>query len=176
MFYKIGDEYGFGFNQVRQRFPNVSFPRGQVITDFPGVEPYEPTEPPAYNAVTHEIREAPPANGVQQWEIVALSPEQVAINQQIAQELLQNSVVEATQQRLDTFAMTRNYDGILSAATYATSVVPKFQAEGQYAVQARDATWSKLYEVLEEVQAGTRPVPTGYADIEPLLPVLQWPL
>lgn len=84
-------------------------------------------------------------------------------------------VVERTQQRLDAFAQTRFYDGILSACTYATSPTPRFQADGQYCVEARDATWAKLYEMLAEVEAGTRPMPTGYADIEGELPVLVWP-
>lgn len=88
---------------------------------------------------------------------------------------LQERVVTATQQRLDDFARTRNYDGILSACTYATSAVPKFQAEGQYAVQVRDATWAALYALLDEVQAGTRPVPASFADVEPMLPPLEWP-
>lgn len=83
--------------------------------------------------------------------------------------------VERTQKRLDDFARTRNYDGILSACTYATSTVPKFQQEGQYCVNARGNTWATLYQLLAEVQAGTRPMPSGYADIEPLLPVLEWP-
>lgn len=88
---------------------------------------------------------------------------------------VQGEIVTATQQRLDDFARTRNYDGILSLCTYATSTVPKFQAEGQYGVTARDATWAKLYEMLAEVEAGTRPMPTGFADIEPELPSLAWP-
>ena len=88
---------------------------------------------------------------------------------------IQASIVTATQQRLDDFAKTRNYDGILSACTYATSTVLKFKTEGQYCVEARDATWAKLYEMLAEVEAGTRPMPSGYADIEPELPALVWP-
>lgn len=90
-------------------------------------------------------------------------------------EALQAEIVAATQARLDAFARTRSYDGILSACTYATSTVPRFQAEGQYCVEARDATWAKLYEMLAEVQAGTRPVPTGFPDIETGLPPLAWP-
>ncbi|MDD2711281.1 MAG: hypothetical protein PHU77_00035 [Simplicispira sp.] len=95
---------------------------------------------------------------------------------QAEQMSLQEQVVAATQTRLDDFARTRNYDGILSACTYATSTVPKFAAEGQYAVQARDATWAALYGLLEEVQAGTRPVPAGFGDVEPLLPAMEWPV
>ena len=86
------------------------------------------------------------------------------------------AVTEATQARLDTFAKTRNYDGILSACTYADSTVPKFATEGQYAVQARDATWAALYALLAEVQAGTQPVPASFDDVRPLLPALEWPV
>lgn len=88
--------------------------------------------------------------------------------------ILQESIEQAVQDRLDSFAKTRGYDGIQSAATYATSANAKFKAEGQCAVDARDATWAKCYEILAAVQAGTRTV-TSYADIESDLPALNWP-
>lgn len=78
------------------------------------------------------------------------------------------------QRHLDDFARTRNYDNIMSAATYATSTVPKFAAEGQYAVEARDATWAKCYEILAAVEAGSRPMPT-LDELLAELPVLTWP-
>lgn len=81
----------------------------------------------------------------------------------------------AIQQRLDDFAKTRGYDGILSACTYATSTVPKFKAEGQYCVDARDATWAKCYEILASVESGVRPMPT-LAEIIAELPALAWPV
>jgi hypothetical protein len=90
-------------------------------------------------------------------------------------EQIQDEIVTATQQRLDDFAKTRNYDGILSACTYAADPNPKFAFEGQYCIDARGATWTKLYEIMAEVEAGTRPMPSGYADIEGDLPVLAWP-
>jgi len=90
-------------------------------------------------------------------------------------EQIQAEIVTATQQRLDSFAKTRNYDSILSACTYATDLNPKFASEGQYCVDARGATWTKLLEMLAEVKAGTRPMPSGYADVEGELPVLAWP-
>lgn len=105
----------------------------------------------------------------QEWE--AARTDEMAIR---AQRLMQ-SIVDATQKRLDDFARTRNYDDILSLCTYATSAVPKFKQEGQYGVEARDATWAALYTILAEVEAGTRPVPSGFADIEAILPALAWP-
>lgn len=88
---------------------------------------------------------------------------------------LQQQIVSAAQRRLDTFAQTRGYDGILSACTYASSNVEKFCVEGQYCVEVRDSTWAALYQLLSEVEAGARPVPNGFEDIEPELPVLAWP-
>lgn len=88
---------------------------------------------------------------------------------------LQASIVSQTQARLDTFAKTRNYAGILSLCTYSGSLVPKFAAEGQYGVQLRDDTWSTCYQILADVEAGIRPLPSGYEEIAPELPTPQWP-
>ena len=88
---------------------------------------------------------------------------------------MQAAFTAAIQCRLDDFARTRNYDGILSACTYATSTVPKFKAEGQACVNLRDATWAAAYDVLAKVQAGQRAMPTSIADIEADLPALVWP-
>lgn len=82
---------------------------------------------------------------------------------------------DAIQKRLDEFARTRNYDDIKSACTYALSGVAKFKAEGQACVNLRDATWSAAYNILANVLAGTRPMPTSIADIEADLPALEWP-
>ena len=89
-------------------------------------------------------------------------------------EELQAEIVEVTQQYLDNFARTRNYDGILSACTYATSTVSKFQAEGQACVAWRDAVWTTCYKILGEVESGQRPAPSG-EDLVALLPTMTWP-
>ena len=78
------------------------------------------------------------------------------------------------QRRLDVFAKTRGYDGILSAATYATSGDLDFSVEGQYAVDVRDSTWRKAYEILGDVTDGLRPLPT-WEELEAELPALKWP-
>ena len=80
----------------------------------------------------------------------------------------------AVQKRLDNFAQSRGYDNMLSAATYATSTIAKFAAEGRAAVDARDSTWAACYAVLAAVQSGDRDMPT----LERLLaelPILAWP-
>jgi len=109
------------------------------------------------------------------WRIDALSAEEAEAAAQAAALNLKNEITGRTQQRLDEFARTRNYDGILSLCTYATSTNLKFKQEGQYGVEVRDTTWAKLYEILAEVESGTRPIPSGYDEIESELPQLQWP-
>ena len=89
---------------------------------------------------------------------------------------LKSGIESRTQQRLDDFARARNYASMISLCTYATSTNQRFSAEGQYGVEARDATWAKLYEILDEVESGIRPVPSSYEDIEPELPALDWPV
>lgn len=88
---------------------------------------------------------------------------------------LQADIVRHTQWRLDAFARERGYDDIKSARSYAGCSVLKFDAEGTYCLNASAETWAKLYDMLAEVQAGTRPMPSGFADVEPELPALAWP-
>lgn len=90
-----------------------------------------------------------------------------------AEQIIQG-FVGSIQKHLDDFAKTRGYDGIMSACTYATSTVAKFKTEGQYCVQARDATWSTAYDLLDQVQTGEIDVPTEEEVFESL-PTLAWP-
>lgn len=87
--------------------------------------------------------------------------------------IVQARIVREAQARLDGWAQSRGYDGILSACTYATSQIPRFAEDGQRAVALREQTWARLYEILDEVQAGTQPVPLSLAVIEADLPPLE---
>lgn len=168
--------------EVRQAVENISLPEHISDSDLEpfGIFPLVNSPTPAYDPITQGYREVTPTqdslgNWMRAYEVYDLDPEQAAANLAAKNERIKNDIVTQTQARLDTFAKTRGYDGILSLATYATSTVPKFATEGQYGVQLRDATWAKLYEIMAEVEAGTRPSPEGFADIETLLPVLEWP-
>lgn len=170
-------QYPYGADVLRRENPQISFPNNptdEMLAAF-NVFPVKPTERPEFDAMNQKLDEGTPekvaGSWVQVWNVSPLSAEEVALQQQA----LRASIVAYTQLRLDSFAQTRGYDGILSACSYATSTVPKFQSEGQYCVEARDMTWAKLADMLAEVEAGTRPVPSSFADIEPELPSLQWP-
>lgn len=83
--------------------------------------------------------------------------------------------IVSVQGHLDGKARKRNYDGILSACTYATSTVPKFAAEGQACVAWRDQVWSACYHILDEVQSGARSAPS-IAELLAELPEMVWPV
>ena len=77
-------------------------------------------------------------------------------------------------EKLDAFAKTREYDSIVSLATYATSAIPKFREEGQRGVDVRDATFAATYGYLEEMMQGTAFVPKNMYEVESKLPALTW--
>lgn len=170
--------------QFKGLFPNTSLPSNIDYLDY-GYAVVFDTPQPSYNPVIEYCQEDQPklsskGNWEQQWKVLKKysTPEEEAAaiqeDAEVKAKALSDSIVHQVQLRLDTFAKTKNYDGILSACTYATSVNPKFKAEGQYCVEARDNTWAILYQILEDVQAGIRPAPSDYQDIEPELPILAW--
>lgn len=173
-------KYPFSLDEMKQSNPNVSFPSelSEDLLKSYGVHRVKDSPIPDYDPLTQNLVESTPVlsdgSYVQKWEIVPLTDEEILSNFRNRAEVLKQLIVDATQQRLDTFARTRNYDSILSACTYATSLNPKFKAEGQRCVELRDSTWAALYQILEEVQQGARPAPTDFSDIEPELPVLSW--
>lgn len=70
--------------------------------------------------------------------------------------------LEARVQRwLDGQARALGYDDIKSAVSYAEEpAVPKFQQEGQALRRLRSLAWARCYEIMDQVKAGQRPVPT----------------
>ena len=73
---------------------------------------------------------------------------------------LRGRVVKYVQAQLDAKARAKGYDNILSACTYATSSNTTFAAEGQAFMLLRDNSWSVCYQILRDVEAGLRPMPT----------------
>lgn len=87
---------------------------------------------------------------------------------------IQKQTIARVQNRLDVFAATKGYDGILSACSYANSAKVNFKADSDRAIFLRDATWAALYTTMDEILAETRPLPKSFSDIEAELPALTW--
>lgn len=157
--------------------PHISFPnRGwsdEELAPYGYAELNFPVEHPI-PGLYETLVEAPPVNIDGKWyiqfSVVPMSkPEIEAKKEQILAD-----IIAGVQNNLDSFAKTRNYDGILSLCTYATSTNPTFKAEGERGVYLRDETWNALYVIMAEVKAGKRPHPTGFGDVVGELPELTW--
>lgn len=169
------EKYPYSFTDLRRDNPNTSFPKvinQATMESFGAMLVFNTTHP----SITDQqvLVEGTPVFSNNRWEEVWTVRDKTAEEIAADQQRIQTEIVQATQARLDDFARTRGYDSILSACTYATSPTAKFATEGQYCVQQRDATWAKLYQILTEVEAGTRPIPT-WEEVEAELPALVWP-
>lgn len=112
--------------------------------------------------------------GASTWTVLQSYPQPEQIQYAKSPDQIRAEIISTVSTKLDDFANTRNYDSILSATTYSTSTNAQFAAEGQRAIQLRDATWTKLYEILDQVMSGSRAMPMSYADIQSELPELSW--
>ncbi len=74
--------------------------------------------------------------------------------------MIQQQLTQAVQNVLDAQAQELNYDSCLSVCSYVDTGVQKFDDEGRAFRAWRSAVWAKGYEILAEVQAGTRAIPT----------------
>lgn len=86
----------------------------------------------------------------------------------------QRHYCQLAQDMMDEKARERNYDGIMSVCSYATSSHPKFAAEAAACVTWRDAVWATCYELLDAVKAGEMEIPSG-TDFLGMLPGFFWP-
>ena len=86
---------------------------------------------------------------------------------------IQAQLTAAVQSYMDSTAQTRGYDNIHTACSYANSTDHIFAAEGQACLQWRDKVWRKCYDILAEVKAGTREIPT-VEELIAELPALEW--
>lgn len=168
--------------------PNMSFAKPFIPPV--GYALVAETEKPAHNPFTQTVYEGTPVlvggQWKRQWLVRAATPEEMAERE----EVLKSTIVNQVQQRLDAFALTRGYDNTESIAKYKDisdaeiaempsseqPLVTKFRIECRYLAVITARTWAKLYLTLAEVKAGQRQVPSGFADIEPLLPALEWPV
>ncbi|MWK55811.1 hypothetical protein GO594_07480 [Pseudomonas otitidis] len=106
--------------------------------------------------------------------IVGPAPEPPPAALEENEEQLIDRLTRAVQGYMDVVSQQRNYDSILSLCTYATSTVPRFQAEGQAGVVWRDACWQLGYDLIARVRAGEANIPTE-AELLAMLPPMQWP-
>ena len=92
---------------------------------------------------------------------------------ELSEDNIQKVLTMAVQAHMDTTAQTRNYDNIHTACSYVNSTDEIFAAEGKACLEWRDAVWRKCYDILAEVKAEHRDIPT-VEELIAELPTLEW--
>ena len=90
-------------------------------------------------------------------EIVGSEIDVNALNAEETQKFL----TAAVQNHMDLEASKLGYDNCNSVCTYVDTGVQKFDDEGRAFRAWRSQVWAKGYEILAEVQAGQREIPTA---------------
>lgn len=86
---------------------------------------------------------------------------------------IKQMLIDGVQNWMDEVAMSRGYDGILSACSYIDTGVERFDIEGAQARRWRSQVWAYCYAYLDEVLAGNRNIPSLEELIEEL-PKIDW--
>ena len=105
----------------------------------------------------------------EEYDVVAIVTTQPKVSD------IQNAFLMRVRDRLNNFAKTRMYDDILSACSYVNDSNLKFKSEAEYCIQMRSETYSKLFEILSDMESNKRPLITNFNAIESELPNLVWP-
>lgn len=90
-------------------------------------------------------------------------------NEQIAKNFL-----ATIQTFIDNAVRERDYDSMISLASYADSTNPVFRQEAIAAIEWRDHVWEIAYAIYENIKSGKRTVTTVETLINEL-PRLKWP-
>lgn len=159
-------------------YPNTSFPGDGPPEDFVEQEgiyfidnsvPFDPT---TQKLVTVE----PYLDGqvVRTIAVVPLTQQELDTMRASKSGEVINDFKREASRKLDEFAQSRGYDSIATVVTYAASTEPDYYAEAQRAIYLRDRWWKILTTMLNEVLAGTRPLPASFSVLEAELPPLTW--
>ena len=88
--------------------------------------------------------------------------------------LTPDDIVKAMESLFDATAQSKHYDNRITCALRAGYQGP-FQAEGRAFAEWMDGCNALAYQMLAEVQAGTRQMPVNTDQALALLPVMVWP-
>jgi hypothetical protein len=182
-------EYPLSVFDWRRKNPNVSLPAEPTSSQLAsvGLHLVNQTPEPAIDYTQTAVSEVVFAdnNWTLQWNVLPATAVQQAVNKRA----IESSITAQIQQRLDSFAQTRDYTNIDTASKYKDIsdqeialipqeeqlLVQKFRAESRYISIAAARTWAKFVLIFQEVYSGARAMPAGYSEIESELPELIWP-
>ena len=105
------------------------------------------------------------------WYVAGYAPTQPV--QEVKAEI-QKRLTDGVQNWMDNIVQERNYDNVHTCVgTYLYSPIEKFRLEAEAVRDWVSYVWAKCYEMLAQVEAGERDIPT-LEEVIAELPVLVW--
>ncbi len=101
-----------------------------------------------------------------------ISGEEPQEPQELFEGRIQKQLTDLVQHILDNKAQKLGYDSCLSVCSYIDTGIQKYDVEGRAFRVWRSVVWEKSYELLSEITAGTREIPTEEA-LRSMLPKLE---
>lgn len=81
---------------------------------------------------------------------------------------------QVAQENLDKFAQEKHYDNMLTLCSYVSDINPVYASDAKIGLQLRSSYWTKIFEIISDIESGNRPQVTLFEEIESELPVLKW--
>lgn len=163
--------YPYALQRLPRDFPNVSFMQPFEANDLLhfGVFAVEQTAQPAFNPLTQRVAEVAPVGRRQTWAVIDLTADELPA----AVQKFIKPYQDAMDALFDRTAQAKQYDDRKTCALRAGYVGP-FQTEGTAFAQWMDGCYALGYQIIEEVKAGQREIPS-VGEFLALLPVMTWP-
>ena len=158
---------------THQNISNFDALGDEVFPSY-GFYPFIPSAPPSYNVATQRIEQQLQLseNAVtQSWTIISLSPEEQQA--QVISRLTE--IGQKIQPYLDSQVAVKQYESIISAASWNNSNIELYRNEAEQAIVYRDRVWQAFNDMVTGVQSGTIQAPTAdewFASLTPLWPTI----
>lgn len=150
------------FRQLRPELADVEI-LTEALANANGADVVTVNAQPVVNPLCRVIGEivmTDEGKWIKRWRVEQITdPDELARLQTEIEKQLTKECKDAVQKLLDTEAQKRDYDNIQSAALRAGYPGP-FHGEGVRYASWMDACWAKCYEILAQVKAGERGLPT----------------
>ena len=86
---------------------------------------------------------------------------------------LQKKYTKLVQNYMDKIVQAKGYDDVFTCISYVDSTDEVFRREAQAVLAWRDKVWRLCYDILADVNAGRRAVPSE-SELLAMLPKLEW--
>lgn len=168
------EKYPYSVNELRKDFPQTSFPTDVSKADLSDYGVFPVTQVAKPNAdYTKVVQEREPMNVGGSWTQVWIVRDATDAEEAAALDQIEADYESAIQAHLDATAQSRGYDNMISACSYASGTHPKFSVEGRDCLAWRSSVWEAAFQIMTDVRAGVRPLPS-LQQVMTELPPMVW--